>query len=39
MCIRGRAACDLAGEVAAVGGGVRGFELGNKVIAINFPVR
>ncbi|XP_052167280.1 chloroplast envelope quinone oxidoreductase homolog [Oryza glaberrima] len=30
-------ACDLAGEVAAVGGGVRGFELGDKVIAINFP--
>uniref|UniRef100_A0A0E0E8N1 Enoyl reductase (ER) domain-containing protein n=1 Tax=Oryza meridionalis TaxID=40149 RepID=A0A0E0E8N1_9ORYZ len=30
-------ACDLAGEVAAVGGGVSGFELGDKVIAINFP--
>ncbi|EEE70002.1 hypothetical protein OsJ_29918 [Oryza sativa Japonica Group] len=30
-------ACDLAGKVAAVGGGVRRFELGDKVIAINFP--
>ncbi|KAF0915658.1 hypothetical protein E2562_037717 [Oryza meyeriana var. granulata] len=30
-------ACDLAGEVAAVGGGVSGFKLGDKVIAINFP--
>uniref|UniRef100_A0A0E0M311 Enoyl reductase (ER) domain-containing protein n=1 Tax=Oryza punctata TaxID=4537 RepID=A0A0E0M311_ORYPU len=30
-------ACDLAGEVAAIGDGVSGFKLGDKVIAINFP--
>uniref|UniRef100_J3MYX7 Alcohol dehydrogenase-like N-terminal domain-containing protein n=1 Tax=Oryza brachyantha TaxID=4533 RepID=J3MYX7_ORYBR len=32
-------ACDLAGEVAAVGGGVSGFKLGDRVVSINFPVQ
>jgi NADPH:quinone reductase-like Zn-dependent oxidoreductase len=35
----GRTVYDLAGEVVELGRGVSSFKVGDKVIAINFPVR